>query len=364
MKKKILNYIYLVPLLILSCISLFNMHNAKLISQAYDNALIKQLVWVILGFIIIFIINKLNIKKIFKYAPYFYITTITLLILVLLFGNNINGAKCWLTIFGISFQPSELVKISLLLMLIYIYNNQQIKSFKDEVILIIKYLIVTLIPIILVFLEPDTGAIINYLIIFFIVFIFSNLNKKWLYTIILTALFLIILFFIFYFFFQDILINTLGTTIFYRMDRIINFTNGNSYQLENSLITIGASSFFGVGFNKILLYIPEAPTDFIFSFSAGNFGISSAIIILLSYLFIIHFLLSKIQKTKDKNHKIFITSYTGMLSFHVIYNIGMNLGFFPIMGIPLPFLSYGGTNVLINFVFLGIITNIVNKEYQ
>lgn len=362
--KKLINdkLILFIPLLILNVISLFNMYNAKLISNVYNNALVKQIIWFILGYLIIFVMQKLKFKKIFKYSKYFYIFTTFLLVLVLFLGVNTNGAKCWLDIFGFSFQPSELAKLSLAMYLVDISSNTKIKNLKDEFFLILKLLIITIIPSILVFIEPDTGAIINFLIILFVVIISLKLNKWW--YIIGISLFLSIIgiFFVSYFFFKDTLIKTIGTSFFYRMDRLINFANGNSYQLENALITIGATSLVGTGLGTILLYIPEAPTDFFFAFSLGNFGIISALIILISFLIIDSYLIFKINKMIVFKYKIFAYSYFGILIFHQIYNISMNLGLLPIMGIPLPFLSYGGTNTLINFLFLGIILNLFHEK--
>lgn len=350
------------PLLILNVISLFNMINAKFISIVYEKAFIKQLIWFLLGYLIIFILSKIKLKKLFKYASYLYFFTIFLLILVLFLGEDINGAKCWLSIFGFTFQPSELVKLTLSLYLIEIVCNFKIKNIKDEFILIIKLFITTIIPCILVFLEPDTGAIINYLIILLVVLFYAKLNKWWYIFFFSIGFILLTAFFVMYFFFQDFLIDIIGTSFFYRMDRLINFANGNSYQLENALITIGASSFFGTGFNKILLYIPEAPTDFFFAFSIGNFGVFSAILIVLSFFTINLFLIFRLNKINNKKFKMFMLCYLGIFIFHQLYNISMNVGLLPIMGIPLPFLSYGGTNTLINYIFLGIILKLLNEK--
>lgn len=356
------NKILIIFLLILSIISLFNMLNAKLINVTYNNAFFKQLIWFIIGFLTLLLCQKLKFKNLFKYSRYFYIFTIILLILVLFLGSDVNGAKCWLNIFGLTFQPSELAKLSLSLYLVSISSKVKIKSFKDELKIILKLFFLTLIPSILVFLEPDTGAIINFLLILLVVIFSLKLNKWW-YITGFGLLFLgISSFFILYFFFQDTLIKLIGTSFFYRMDRIINFAQGNSYQLENALITIGASSFLGVGLNKILLYIPEAPTDFIFAFSIGNYGVFSAIIICISFLVIDLFLINHINKNKSKTIKIFAYTYLSIFIFHQIYNISMNLGLLPIMGIPLPFVSYGGTNTLINFLFLGIILNLLKSK--
>jgi len=356
------NLFLFIPLLILNIISLFNMFNAKLISSSYDNAFIKQLIWFSLGYLSIFFLNKLKLNKLFKYSTYLYIFSIFLLIIVLFVGTDINGAKCWLNIFGFTFQPSELVKFTLTLELIKILNKTILKNIKDEFILIIKLIFITLIPSILVFLEPDTGAIINYLIILIIILFYAKLNKWWYILCISIGILLLGTFFLMYFFYQDTLINIIGTSLFYRMDRIINFANGNSYQLENALITIGSASFFGVGINKILLYIPEAPTDFFFAFSIGNYGLFSAILILISFFIIDLFLFYKASNLKTKYYKPFIYSYLGIFIFHQIYNIFMNIGLLPIMGIPLPFLSYGGTSTLINFIFLGIILNLSKEK--
>lgn len=356
------NLALFIPLLILNVISLLNMVNAKLINSSYNYAFYKQFIWIILGYFFIFIIWKFKLtKKLIKYSNYFYLFSVFLLILVLIFGTEINGAKCWLNI-GFNFQPSELVKISLTMYLIKIYNNKKIKTIKDEFILILKYFILTLIPSILVFLEPDTGAIINYFLIFITFLFISNLHKFWYIVFIGFILIFLSLFFISYFFFQDTLINILGTSIFYRMDRLINFANNNSYQLENALTTIGTSSFFGVGINKILLYIPEAPTDFIFAFSIGNYGIFSSILIILSYLIVDIYLISLCNKNK-LSLNLLIYSFLSIFIFHQLYNIFMNVGLLPIMGIPLPFLSYGGTNTIINYIFIGLILDFTyNKK--
>ena len=356
------NLFLFIPLLILTLISLLNMYNAKLISNIYVNVFFKQIIWFIFGYLIFFIIQKLKLHNIFKYSKYLYLISLILLILVLFIGNSTNGARCWLSFKGISLQPSELMKLSLALFLVNISKNARLNSLKDEFILLIKLFMITIIPSLLVFLEPDTGAIINYLIILLVVILSLKLNKWWYITFFTILFFLLGSFFILYFFYQPILIKLIGTSFFYRMDRLINFATGNSYQLTQALITIGSSSLLGVGLNKILLYIPEAPTDFFFAFSIGNFGLFSGLLILLCFFIIDIYLLYKLSHLQNNKIKIFGFTYVSIFIFHQVYNIAMNLGLLPIMGIPLPFLSYGGTNTIINFIFIGLIIKFINSK--
>lgn len=350
------NLILFIPLIILNIISLFTMHLSKLISENYLNAFNKQILFFILGYFIIFIISKINIKKVFKFIPYLYIFNILLLILVLFIGRSINGSKCWISLGSFSFQPSELMKITLTFYLINILYSTR----KRNIIYLLKIILLTIIPSILVFLEPDTGAIINYLLILFMILIYSKFNK-WLYilgallSILITCLFLYL-----YFYNTDYLINILGSSIFYRMDRILNI--GENYQITNALINIGSTSLFNFNLNNILLYIPEAPTDFIFAFTIGNFGLLSGITILISYLIIFIYIINKNKNIKSKKYNNLISIFTLLLIFQITYNIAMNIGILPIMGIPLTFLSYGGTNTIISYIILGIILNIFNKS--
>ena len=148
------------------------------------------------------------------------------------------------------------------------------------------------------------------------------------------------------------------------MDRLINFANGSSYQLENALINIGAAKVFSFNPNKILLYIPEAPTDFMFAFNIGNYGLLSGFIVILAYLFIEFYILHITKKIKSRKYKLLLSTFNSLLIFQIIYNIFMNIGLLPIMGIPLPFLSYGGTSTIINFIIIGIILSVKSKKFN
>ncbi len=364
MKQKInLKNLYLyIPLIVIMIISFLNMYNAQLLSHNYQNHLIKQIIWYLLGFLTMFIISKIKIKKLFKYSFVLYLVSIVLLIFVLFFGKEINGARAWISLKYFNFQPSELAKLTLTLYLSEVVANTKIKNTKDEINLILKVLIITLIPSLLVFLEPDTGAILIYFLIAGVILITSNIRKRWFIPIVIIVLIIIVFFFYYYFTNPDILIKIIGTSFFYRVERILSFTNGTSLQLENALVAIGSSSFFGSGLGNISLYIPEAPTDFIVAFTISNFGYLAAIIVLIAFLIIDIYLIYNYFKINNKTTKYFFIGFISMFFFQQFENILMNIGLMPIIGIPLPFLSYGGTTLLIYFTFIGIILNLKKTE--
>ncbi len=342
-------YNLLIFIFILMLFSLLNMINTRIIDEIYEYHFIKQLIWFIIGFFIIFVVSKININKLFDISFYLYLFSILLLILVLFYGIEVNGAKAWFSFYGISFQPSELTKLTLSLFLANLTDKFNKNYNKNTFMYIFQISIYTLIPSILVFIEPDTGAIIFFAIIFFVCLFSANIKKiyKW---ILIIILLLISSFFVYlYIYNQDLLINLIGTSFFYRIDRLINFTD--NYQITNALTLIGSSKFFGSGLNDISLYVPEAPTDFIYAFNIGNFGLISGIVVTLTYLIID---LVLIYKYKKANNKLFACIFIYIFIFQQLYNILMNIGLLPIMGIPLPFLSYGGTTLLIYFLFLSI----------
>ena len=351
--KKRIFFLYL-PLLIIGIISLFNLYNLN-----YHNLFIKQIIWYVITVLIILLFQKINTRKIFKLSWFIYIINVLLLVLVLFLGKETNGAKAWFKMGMFSFQPSEFMKLSLSLLLSSISAKTHLKTYKDEFILICKFFLIMIIPSILVFLEPDTGAIIFYIIITLTILFTTLKHKSWFIILGIIVLSLLGTFIYLYNFKRDFLINIMGTSIFYRMDRIINFKKNIGYQLTNALVVIGSAKLFYYHKHNVL-YIPEASTDFAFAYTIGNLGLIFGFIILIMYLIIIIYLLNLYYKMKDKKIKLFLISFINLFVFNVIFNIGMNLGLLPIMGIPLPFLSYGGSTILIYALYLGILI----KEYK
>ena len=347
-------YILFIPLIIIMIISFFTMYNSKYVNKLYTNYLLKQIIWYTLFYLIIIFFPKF--KNIYKFSFIIYLTNLLLLLLVLFFGKEINGSRAWFSFNFLSFQPSEFMKFSYALYLTKLIKDYKYSNIKKEILFLIKILIVFLIPCILIFLEPDTGAIIFLLIITISCLLVSNIKRYWFIIIFIIICLLLSLFFYLFYFKQNLLIKLIGTSFFYRMDRIINFKN--NMQLENSLISIGNGKLFGTGLKNISIYIPEASTDFAFSLLVGSFGFISGFILILCYLIIDIYFLLLIKKYKST--KSFICGFISVFIFSQIYNIGMNIGFLPIMGIPLPLLSYGGSSLIVYALFIAIILKFNN----
>ena len=190
----------------------------------------------------------------------------------------------------------------------------------------------------------------------------SNLRMRWF---ILIALIITILLggvFYLYFFNKELFISLFSTNLFYRLERVLSWTNNTSYQLENALISIGNASILPTGIKNIPLYYPYPATDFIFASFTASFGYVASILLIITIILFDLTILKIILKSKGINKYIVIGSIS-MLIYQQIQNIGMNVGILPITGITLPFVSYGGSSLLSYMIIIGLILNI-NRENE
>lgn len=351
--KKIKNTIFYIPLLIILTISLFIMYHARVISPLYNKHLLKQSIFFIIGLSLILFKNKIKIKWLFDYSHIFYLINILLLIAVLFLGSTTKGAKAWFNLGIFSFQPSELMKLILCLYLTKITNEQIFRSWKDQIKYLLKVIIIITIPSILVFLEPDTGAIIFYFIIAIAITFVSPISKKWFIALTCFIIGILVSFFYIYTHHQDFLIKIIGTSFFYRVERLLNFQKG--LQIDNALTAIGSAPFLLFNLDNTRIYIPEAPTDFAFALTTNTFGILGNLILLICYFFIDVYLLNLWKRKRKTKEHYFISGFIFMFFINQFQNILMNIGLLPIMGIPLPFLSYGGSSTIVYFCFLTIV---------
>lgn len=357
----------IVPILIFAIISILSIYSAQgMLSESYNDLFIKQILWYLLGFMCVIIFSKKRFNFIFDKPYILYFAGIISLILVLFLGTESNGARCWFKVPGIgSVQPSEFMKIFLILVLAkeldkYANNNYE-RTFKTEFKIIIKCFLITLIPSILTFLEPDTGIVFIYFAIMIVMLFTFGIRYRWFVIIGGVGALLIGSFLFLFFKEQELFINIFGTNFFYRMDRLLDWSNGSGMQLTNALAATGSAGLFGYGINNTPIYFPEPQTDFIFSVFASNFGFIGSLVLLLSLIYF-DMQIIKVGINSEKQYKYIISGIIAMLIFQQIQNIGMNIGLLPITGITLPFVSYGGSSLISYMIIFGIILNIANKK--
>lgn len=363
------------------------------------NESFKQLIWILICLIIFFIIQIIEYRFIFDLAVPLYFLSIILLVLVLLFGQEVKSSVSWFNFFGLKFQPSEFAKFSTALILAKVFDSSNLKV--DSVKSLIKVSTLILIPFILILFQGDTGTALVYfsfflvllreglsLKFFFIAFSFIVifmmgiiLEKTILYTI-FTILFLIIvglsikdfkriinssIFFVLVILVingQDFLMNNVLKP--HQKKRIESLINPNAdplgagWNVTQSKIAIGSGSFLGKGYMEgsqtSFNFVPFQSTDFIFSVIGEEFGYLGSMIFIILYFIFLYRVLILAENQKDKFARVFGYSVFSIIFFHFFVNISMTLGLFPVVGIPLPFVSYGGSSLLsfslLIFIFL------------
>ncbi len=328
--------------------------NQEVISFSNFN---KQLIFAIIGLILMFSISFLNWNFILKnYAIFLYFFILILLILVLFLGKTFRGTQGWINLpFEINFQIVELAKIILAITLAKYWSSKiyNIQSFKH----VILTGIITLIPFILLVLQPDLGsALIFFGLWLGMIFLISKPKN-----LILIFIIFILIFGIGWFQLKE-----------YQKNRIIFFINpqvdplGKGYQIIQSTIAVGSGQLFGRGLGlgpqSQLKFLPEARTDFVFAVIAEELGMIGAFLVLSFFGILFYRLLKVIKIMRDDFNVFLILGFVSILFIEIFINIGMNVGLAPITGISLPFLSYGGSSLLVNLFMIGILQSIIRRN--
>lgn len=368
-----INYAILIPIFLLSVISILSIYSAlTYTSSSLGNLALKQGIWYGIGWILVIILIRLKNEYLYQRTWYLYCFGILSLIGLFFLTDPINGSRCWYVIPGIgSIQPSEFMKIFLMLTLATMIHNfrndYENPNWKQELVFLLKTFGIVLIPSILTFLQPDTGCVILYLVIYVSMIFVSGIRMRWF----LLAGFLVTLFLgvslWLYFQKETVFIQIFGSSIYYRLERIFKWQEGSGLQLENAMTAIGSAGLLGHGYNQTPVYFPESSTDFIFAVYASNFGFIGVLLLLgIIFFFDLQIVFLSKRKIMDTD-KYILSGILGMLLFQQIQNIGMTVGLLPITGITLPFVSYGGSSLLSYMLMVGILLNISvekNRTYH
>jgi rod shape determining protein RodA len=327
-----------------------------ILASHQPNYYAKQLLWVVLGLaalVAIVIHDYLWLKK-FAYA--LYVMGLFMLIAVLVVGKSGMGAQRWLNLGIVNFQPSELFRILQVVVIARYFSG--IKGPLTKWSLAISFVFFCALPFVLVLKQPHLGTGLILLSTFSFLVMAKKMERRLLVTILITA---------------SIIIPISGKTVWkhlkdYQKNRIVAFINpdvdprGIGYQIGQSKITVGSGMIFGRGFMKgtqgPLKFLPEKHTDFIFSVFAEEWGFTGCVVIFSMYFMLFYVGIDTALKAKDEFGGYVAAGITFMLFLQFLINTGMVLGMLPVVGIPIPFMSYGGTSLVMNFTAVGILLNI------
>ena len=356
-KEKIfaLDFLLIFLILLLGGISFFAMYSSEQGKIGYYTQ--SHIYRFSVFFIVFIIISFFKPQFWYKSSYLFYFIILILLLAVDFFGVTASGSKRWISLFFINLQPSELMKVALIIFLARFYYK-----IPSENVTNIKYIVVPIIalfiPVALVASQPDLGTAVLILI--------GGLAVVW-----LTGF--RIKFFL-YSFFVSICLIPIGIALLqpYQKSRILTFFNperdplGAGYQIIQSKIAVGSGGIFGKGFlqgsQSYLDYLPEKHTDFIFTLFSEEFGFIGSVLLLLIYVMIIYRIIGIGHQSKNNFAKLYCFSFATAFFAYVAVNMSMVLGLLPIVGAPLPIMSYGGSSMLSIMIGLGIVMSC--KIYQ
>ena len=351
---------WLIPLfaIVLCIIGLIALYSAS-----YDTNLEefkKQAIWIGISLVLMLIVMLIDYKFLVKISPVLYGISIIMLIAVL-FTKPINGAKSWFVIGDdlFSFQPAEISKIFIILFMSYIISFIQIRNGRDEINKISKLLLAFAVPLGLIVIEPDYGTAAAYIVSFLLMIFVAGIDKKY---IILATLIVVIAMPITYNF-------ILPKHAKERIDTFLNPESdptGAGYNILQSKLAIGSGQITGMGVLKgnqtQLGYLYPKTTDFIFAVVGEEMGFVVACSVILLNIMIIVKAIQIAKGIKDEAGAYVAIGIAGIFLFHTLENIGMTMGLLPITGVPLLFVSYGGSSMMTSFIAIGILLNISSQR--
>ncbi len=362
----------------------------------------KQVISLVVGIIVFFFMYSLPTGWIKAGAVPFYLVSLAALVAVLFMGRVVNGQRSWIYIGNFSFQPAEMAKFGTVLVMAYYLTRENIDI--DNVKDLLKAIGIGALPVFLIFLEPDLGSSIVFFGFILMMLFWKGISLFGLFLVLSPGLVAVAALFGLGYVIGAFVFVT-GMLIYFRKDlffslsifavnmvaafsvdylygilsphqkrRIMSFIDPNSdplgsgYNAIQAQIAIGSGGWFGKGYlsgnQTQLQYIPEQWTDFIFCVIGEEFGFVGSVALIAIYVFVFYRLLRHAELARDKFHSILILGVFSIYFIHFVINVGMAIGIMPVIGIPLPFISYGGTALLINMAMLGLVFNIYRSHKE
>lgn len=320
---------------------------------------LKQLTWYGAGFVVMIVSFLFHYKQLDRYALLFYAVSVTLLLVVLLLGRYIAGSKRWLVLGPVSVQPSEIAKFAVIVMLARYYSrklNPGGLTLRE----LLQPMGVVLLPFLLIVKQPDLGTAMLIFLIAASMTLFAKIEKRSLILIFVVATAAV----------PGIWMFLKG----YQKQRILTFLNpdrdplGAGYHIIQSKIAIGSGMLLGKGYQQgtqnALSFLPEQHTDFIFSVLSEEWGFVGSAIVILLFLALIFWGLKIAQRSREPFGTMLAFGITAMIFWEAFINMGMVMGLLPVVGVPLPFISYGGSSNITMMLSIGILLNISMRRFM
>ncbi len=353
------DWVLLLVVLVLCTASVLEIYSATMHTK-YSGFHTKQMLWIAGGLVAMLVFAKIDYHRLLDWSPWAYGVGLLALVAVRLVGTKVLGARRWVKVGPIHFQPSEWVKLILILVVARYFANLAGRSldWRD----IFKAFALVGVPMALVLLQPDMGTALTYSPILIAGLFLGGINLR-----------------------QALILSTAGFLLVvggwnsgkvlkpYQKARLTSFINpdddpkGSGYQIRQSLIAVGSGGIWGKGAEKGTQtqgdFLPIPHADFIFAALSEEHGFVGAMFVLLLYFFILMRLIQNAQTAADLPGSLIIMGIVAVLTFQIAVNVGMVIGFMPVTGIPLPLLSYGGSSVLFTFLALGVAMNVRMRRF-
>lgn len=363
MKKRLtrnIEWSILVCTIALVAIGLFALYSATMSYELEEFR--KQIMWILISVPFLFLFTIIDYDSLAKVSPIFYGLTLIALVAVL-FTRPISGATSWFVFGNVSIQPSEFAKVTIVLFLSLFISRVKRKDEKsiNKFTRLLMILLIIAIPLALIAKQPDYGTAMSIMVAAVFMLFVGGIHKRYIF---IAALIVLITVPLLYFFVMPE----------HAKKRIEVFLNpemdprGSGYNLTQSKIAIGAGQVFGMGFLKgnqtQLGFLYPKSTDFIFSVIGEEMGFVFCAVIIVLYVILITKSIYIAKTSKDDLGAVIAAGIAGIFFFHMIENIGMTMGLLPITGVPLPFVSYGGSSLLSNFIMIALLLNVSGRRQK
>ncbi len=394
-----IRWVILIPIIIYLFIGMMALSSTSSYESFFSSTFYKQLLWILIGISTFFLVQYVRIQFIYDYAYVFY-SLILLLLFSTFLSPVIEGSQRWIVLGRIYFQPSELGKIVYIIGLSRLFNDYRVKD--KFSLFFILLLLITIVPPLIIFKQPDLGTAIIYLSLILPILYWSDFDKKLILLMIFPFISMIassnIIFYYIWMIFVLTFIFIINKSIIFKIihfsinlitsivtpyvwtnilqnhqrNRITSFIDpfsdptGNGYQVIQSMISIGSGGFWGKGLGQgtqtHLKFLPVRDTDFIISVISEEMGFITISIILFSLVWFVYWVLDFSQRIENNFVSTLLIGLSSLIFMHIIINMGMISGLLPVTGLPVPFISYGGSFLLTCSIGVGLINNIINNH--